>query len=441
MVRNRYPIHYMRSVPVQLGVEVIHDRDDHARTNSALLNAYIHAEMARVLFRAEDKLRAAGYPRPLLIVHSSGGNARVAKTVALNTLHSGPAVAVKGAAELSRWLDLDHVVSADMGGTSFDIGFVLDQKISLEPVPQIERMRIATPVIQLSSIALGGGSIARMDGEELKLGPESAGSAPGPACYGKGGTEPTVTDANLVLGFIDPDNFLGGRMKLDTAAATRAIERRLARKLDISVEQAAFRIRRLGDEGMASEVSATIKEAGQEPADVTLFSVGGAGPLHACNIAELAGLKQVVTFPFGSVFSAFGGGTTDVQHLYRHMFGESAEGISRFEPVLNALVVQAHRDMQGEGFAPSDISLAFEVGLNGTGRKLKGTIPTDRAKLFEEIKTEANGTRISSLLVSATSATPHWRQEKLAATPHAVQSRTRRDVWWNRRKPVAHADL
>ena len=190
MVRNRYPIHYMRSVPVQLGVEVIHDRDDHARTNSALLNAYIHAEMARVLFRAEDKLRAAGYPRPLLIVHSSGGNARVAKTVALNTLHSGPAVAVKGAAELSRWLDLDHVVSADMGGTSFDIGFVLDQKISLEPVPQIERMRIATPVIQLSSIALGGGSIARMDGEELKLGPESAGSAPGPACYGKGGTEP-----------------------------------------------------------------------------------------------------------------------------------------------------------------------------------------------------------------------------------------------------------
>ena len=111
-------------------------------------------------------------------------------------------------------------------------------------------------------------------------------------------------------------------MKLDAVAATRAIERRLARKLDISVEQAAFRIRRLGDEGMASEVSATIKEAGQEPADVTLFSVGGAGPLHACNIAELAGLKQVVTFPFGSVFSAFGGGTTDVQHLYRHTFGE-----------------------------------------------------------------------------------------------------------------------
>ena len=122
IVRARYPIHYLRSVPVQLGIEVVHDRDDHARTNSALLNAYIHAEMARILFRAEDKLRAAGYPRPLLIVHASGGNARVAKTVALNTLHSGPAVAVRGAAVLAPLLGLDHVVSTDMGGTSFDVG-------------------------------------------------------------------------------------------------------------------------------------------------------------------------------------------------------------------------------------------------------------------------------------------------------------------------------
>ena len=223
LVRARYPIHYLRSVPVQLGIEVVHDRDDHARTNSALLNAYIHAEMARVLFRADDKLRAAGYPRPLLIVHSSGGNARVAKTVALNTLHSGPAVAVKGAAELSRWLGLDHVLSADMGGTSFDIGVVLKQRVSLESVPQVEHMRIATPIIELASTALGGGSIARMDGDDLKVGPESAGSAPGPACYAKGGTEPTITDANLLLGFIDADNFLGGRMKLDIEAAFRAV--------------------------------------------------------------------------------------------------------------------------------------------------------------------------------------------------------------------------
>ncbi len=436
MVRGRYPVHYMRSVPVQLSVEVVHDRDDHARTNSALLNAYIHAEMARVLFRAEDKLRAAGYPRPLLIVHSSGGNARVAKTVALNTLHSGPAVAVKGAAELSRWLGLDHVVSADMGGTSFDIGLVLDQKVSLEPEPQIEHMRIATPIIQLASVALGGGSIARVDSDEMKLGPESAGSAPGPACYGKGGTEPTVTDANLILGFIDADNFLGGRMKLDTEAASRAIERRLARKLNIPVEQAAFRIRHMGDEGMAREVSGAIAEAGQRPADVTLFSVGGAGPLHACNIAALAGLKQVITFPFGSVFSAFGGGTTDVQHLYRHTFGESGEPAAQFENVLNGIVNQARRDMQGEGFSPADVFLAFEAELDGRAGKIEGKCPLDRPDAASQILSKFNGNTVSSLLVSATSTTPHWRQEKIRGAPHAVQSRAQRDVWWDSGGPT-----
>jgi N-methylhydantoinase A len=431
MIRNRYPIHYLRSVPVQLGIEVVHDRDDHARTNSALLNGYIHAEMARVLFRAEDKLRAAGYARPLLIVHSSGGNARVAKTVALNTLHSGPAVAVKGAAELSRWLGLDHIVSADMGGTSFDIGVVLNQSVSLEPVPQIEHMPIAIPIIQLASAALGGGSIARLDGDELKLGPESAGSAPGPACYGKGGTEPTVTDANLLLGFIDPNNFLGGRMKLDPEAASRAVQRRLCRKLGISVEQAALRIRGMADEGMAREVAAYIKEAGQNPAKVTLFSVGGAGPLHACNIAELAGLRQVMTFPFGSVFSAFGGGTTDVQHLYRHTFGEAAVGAAELQRIVGGIVQQARRDMQGEGFAADNVPLAFEVDLGGRKVQVEGKSSLDPAEFSARMWAKADGAPVDALRASATSVTPHWRQKAKSQTPHRAVPRSTRDVWWD----------
>jgi N-methylhydantoinase A len=436
MIRNRYPVHYMRSVPVQLAIEVAHDRDDHARTNSALLNAYIHAEMARILFRAEDKIRAAGYPRPLLIVHGSGGNARVAKTVALNTLHSGPAVAVKGAAELSRWLGLNHVVSADMGGTSFDIGVVLDQKVSLEPVPHIDRMRIATPVIRLTSVALGGGSIARVEGDELKLGPESAGSAPGPACYGKGGTEPTVTDANLLLGFIDADNFLGGRMKLDIRSASTAVQRGVARRLNISVEQAAYRIRQLADQRMEREISAVIAEAGQRAADVTLFSVGGAGPLHACLIAELSGLKQVVTFPFGSVFSAFGGGTTDVQHLYRYTFSESPQNPALVAQVVDGILNQARLDMRAEGFAPSDVSLAVEATLDGRIETVNGESSLDRSDVCPQILAKANGIAVSALFVSATSLTPHWRQGQMPLTSHVVQSRGQRDVWWDATGPA-----
>src|SRR5262245_14463731 len=218
-VRERYPVHYLRSVPVQLAVEVAHDRDDHARTNSALLNAYIHAEMARVLFRAEDRLRDCGYERPLLVVHANGGNARVAKTVALNTLHSGPAVAVRGAAVLAKRLALDQVVSTDMGGTSFDVGLISGGVARIEKTPHVDDVPIATPVIQVNSIGLGGGSIAAVENGALKVGPESAGSAPGPVCYAKGGSSPTVTDANVVLGFLDPDFFLGGRIKLDAHAA------------------------------------------------------------------------------------------------------------------------------------------------------------------------------------------------------------------------------
>jgi N-methylhydantoinase A/acetophenone carboxylase len=436
LVRVRYPIHYLRSVPVQVGIEVVHDRDDHARTNSALLNAYIHAEMARVLFRAEDKLRAAGYPRPLLIVHSSGGNARVAKTVALNTLHSGPAVAVKGAAELSRWLGLDQVVSADMGGTSFDIGVVLDRNVSLEPVPQVEDMRIATPIIRLASVALGGGSIAGAEGNELTLGPESAGSAPGPACYGKGGGEPTVTDANLLLGFIDPNNFLGGRLNLDAEAATRVVQRRIGRRLELSVERAASRIRRMADEGMAREVAACVRKAGQNPADVTLFSVGGAGPLHACNIAHIAGLKQVVMFPFGSVFSAFGGGTTDVQHLYRQTFSDGAAAGAPFDRIVEAIVQQARRDMQGEGFVPSNVSLVFEIAFDETTATVEGSASLEGAEFARRILDKANGTPIDLLRACATSATPHWRQPPLPSIPNAPGPRGCRYVWWGEDGPA-----
>lgn len=429
IVRARYPIHYLRSVPVQLGVEVVHDHDDHARTNSALLNAYIHADMARVLFRAEDKLREAGYNRPLLIVHASGGNARVAKTIALNTLHSGPAVAVKGAAVLADLLGLDHVVSADMGGTSFDIGLVVDRTVVRQQTPQIEHFRIATPTIEVGSVGLGGGSIARLDGDVLKVGPESAGSAPGPACYGKGGGEPTVTDANLVLGFIDPDYFLGGRMKLDLAAARQAIERRIARKRGISVEAAAFEIRHLAGEIMGGEIAKRLKLAGLGGADVSLLSVGGAGPLHACDIVETAGLKQAIAFPFGSVFSAFGGNTTDVQHLYSHTFSAAPRTVEELEAALGELLLAARRDMKGEGFlqtAELEVSAESDA-LNVT---VKERMNVDAGKLAAALWTSAGQHPIETLRLTASSHTPHWTPPRQTVKAAAPAPRGERMIWW-----------
>lgn len=430
IIRARYPIHYLRSVVVQLSSEIVHDRNDHARTNSAVLNAYIHADMARVLFRAEDKLRSVGYEKPLLIVHASGGNARIAKTVALNTLHSGPAVAVKGAAVLSDLLDLDHVVSADMGGTSFDLGLVVNRRADLDPTPKIEDISISTPAIRVDSFAIGGGSIAWVDDNNvLQVGPMSAGSAPGPAAYGKGGSEPTVTDANVVLGFIDPDYFLGGRMKLDVAAARRAIERRVARKLSISVEQAAFDIRDKADRLMAAEVANRIASAGLRSDKVRLFSVGGAGPLHACQISAAAKLGGAIAFPFGSVFSAFGGSNTDVQHRFSHAFMRTPSR-SEFVTEARALSLQALRDMKAEGFVTGIIAHVQAETDNGVV-EVTGEIE-DIEVLADQVMAKAEERTILTLEVIAESLVSHWR---MRATPKLSSDCTvkgRRTIFWER---------
>jgi N-methylhydantoinase A/acetophenone carboxylase len=435
IVRERYPIHYLRSVPVQLAVEVVHDRDDHARTNSALLNAYIHAEMARVLFRAEDRLRDCGYDRPLLIVHANGGNARVAKTIALNTLHSGPAVAVRGAAVMARRLALDHVVSTDMGGTSFDVGFVANGSAKIERSPTIEEVPIASPAIQVNSVGLGGGSIAAVDAGTLTVGPESAGSAPGPVCYGKGGSSPTVTDANVVLGFIDPDFFLGGRMKLDVVAARRAIERRLARQLGSSIEQVAYDIRALANRHMADEITRSLAQAGVSAGETSLFSVGGAGPLHACDIAELAGLQQAVAFPFGSVFSAFGGSTTDVQHVYRRAFSHPPESADALVPVLRELVRQAERDMHGEGFSPEAVKMAVDAEFGDEVVAIADG--ASEAALADAVWRAAAGQSLEAIRVVATSPIPHWDPPRGAMQSQKGLPRSERPVWWERTGAVA----
>jgi N-methylhydantoinase A/acetophenone carboxylase len=439
IVRSRYPVHYLRSVPLQIGTEVIHVSDDHARANSAIFNAYIHSEMARTLYRAEDKLRAAGFPRPLLVVHASGGNARVAKTVALNTLHSGPAVAARGAAFVSRMLGLDDVVTTDMGGTSLDVAVIQKGAESFRSLPSVEGVAIATPMIDVESVGAGGGSIASIKDGALKVGPESAGSVPGPVSYGKGGLEPTVTDANLILGYIDPDYFLGGRMKLDSAAAGRAIERRLARQLGATVEEAAFSIRETINRQMAAEAALRIRQFGADAKGFTLFSFGGGGPLHACRMAELAGISRVVAFPYGSVFSAFGGSTTSVRHSYFRTLGIPAARAAEVDALVAEFRRQALRDMSGEGFAAKDVDLAVEIAVlrNGATKlhKLDGKTAGTRGSIGSRLE-KSRGT-IESVQLTAETEIDRWTPRKLAAGRGAPPKKGARDIRWERGKATA----
>ncbi len=424
-VKDRYPVHYLRSIPIQLATEVVHVADDHVRTNSAILNAYIHSDMARSLYRAEDELREAALARPLLVVHASGGNARIAKTIALHTLNSGPAACATGAAAIARRKGLERVVTGDMGGTSFDVAVIKDGVPALDPLPSMFGMQIGIPALRATSLGGGGGSIARLDGDTIQVGPASAGGAPGPVCYDKGGTEPTVTDADVVLGYIDPDFFLGGRMRLRKDLAARAIGRRVADPMGISVTEAALRIRHSVAHNLAGAMVSLLQDDGCDASAFTFFAMGGAGPLHACEIAELAGIGNVIGFPFGSVFSAFGSCMTDLRHTYvRSLPAATGDNTAAIEAIVTELKSQAIKDMQGEGFDENAVGISVELDVAGDGKsgtqvRLSATCATPRPSLAEHDEVGADaafaakGYRDISWSADGASATAIYDREKL----------------------------
>ena len=219
-----YPKHYLGAVPLLLSHEVSTTTDDASRTNVALLNAYFHPDMVRFLYKAEDDVRKLGYRKPLLVVHADGGVARVAKTTAIMTNNSGPSAGVLGTTYMSRLYHLPYVASMDIGGTSADISLVINGRHGYKREAMLEGIPVKLPVIEVYPTAAGGGSIARpKNKKQIQVGPDSAGAMPGPACYGLGGTEATSTDACVVLGYIDPDYFLGGKRKLDAGLAREVI--------------------------------------------------------------------------------------------------------------------------------------------------------------------------------------------------------------------------
>ncbi|MEA2347185.1 MAG: N-methylhydantoinase [Thermoleophilaceae bacterium] len=345
-----YPKHCLDSVPLLLSHEIETDPDDFRRTATALFNAYVHPDVARYLYRAEDFLRDSGYMRPLLVVHNDGGCARVAKTIAGRTYNSGPMAGLMGAEVMAGLYGLDNLMTFDMGGTSLDVSFIAGGHAPISEHGRVEDVEISFSLAEVLALGAGGGSIAHIDGGELKVGPQSAGAKPGPACFGFGGDKPTVTDADVMLGIIDPDRFLGGRMKLDSQAAERAISA-LASELGQEPMVVAAWIRSTLHARTADQIAAQLDARGLDAAATTLLAYGGAGAAHATGVADLLGVTEILTPPFASVFSAFGASSADVVHTY--VLPESADAEA-------ALRARAIRDMRSEGFAEGDLEL--EVG-------------------------------------------------------------------------------
>ncbi|MGH9153651.1 MAG: hydantoinase/oxoprolinase family protein [Acidimicrobiales bacterium] len=367
IVRERYPEHYLRSVPLQLAEEVSACRDDSLRTATAVVNAYLHRDMAHLLQAAEHELRSAGMRAPLLVVHANSGVARVAKSTAISTYGSGPSAGLSGAETIAARHGDDLVLTADMGGTTLDLGFVAAGGCERDARPSVRGVVVALPMNRTESLACGGSSLVTLLDGAVTVGPLSAGAVPGPAAFGRGGTQPTLTDADLVLGLLAPGRALGGQFVLDEDAARRVIAHGIAALLDCSVEEGAVEVQRAATAQMRAGIERFLAQRDADPASVVLYAFGGAGPLHLWSVAAAVGVRAVRSFPFGSAFSAFGCTTVAVRHRYESASGgaeaATAEGL---EVVLGRLAAKGAIDLRGEGFAVDDADLEMVlIGFDG----------------------------------------------------------------------------
>jgi len=376
IIEEEYPEEFLGSMPVTLASEVSPKAGEYTRTMTALVNAYIHGVMMQELGDLTHNLRKANYRRPLILVHNTGGSKKVSRTRAVLTHNAGPVAGMYGAALIGAQEGIKDIVFADMGGTSFDIGVLAGGVLRAQDfIPVIDRWRTNIPAIEVRSIGAGGGSIAWINeamGGQLEVGPQSAGSVPGPACYDQGGQEPTVTDADLVLGYVNPDNYLGGAMLLDPDASHEAIRRRIADPLSISVLEAAWRIRRLIDARMGQEMFNEVALKGHNPRKFAVYACGGAGAGHACGFARHVGATTIIVPAMSSVSGAFGASSMEIRQVWEQsrslrLFNFLDQSYLADPAPLNAVIAdltdRATRDLKLEGFDADRIEFTLEFDM------------------------------------------------------------------------------
>ena len=408
IINHQYPGHLLGSVPVLLGTEMLEWPDDMTRTHYALINAYTHPALAKSLFRAEDRLREEfGWSRPFLVGHTNGGVARIGKTKAVDTIESGPVFGTFGAAFMGTRTGVDNLLCLDIGGTTTKASAVRNGQPVRQTDGDLFGIGIRMPMQLLRSIAVGGGSYVTLNrGGAVDVGPGSAGASPGPACYGLGNHNPTLTDALLALGYLNPPDFLDGRRTLDVPAAKAALNREIAEPASISVAEAALAARDLAAARIAGLLKATADGAGLPAPDTTLAVYGGNGPLLGPFVADNLGITRLyVPLRFGPVFGAFGTATCDVRHVYHR----SAANLSGPEGIA-AMLAAARRELLSEGFDHEQAEYHFEI--HGPGAEAQQAGPS------WTVRSDADITAVSDALAGGVdgSAAPDQRILELRVT-------------------------
>lgn len=359
---------------------------EYERTLASVLNAVVMPGVTQYVGRIEDKLKTEGVPAPLLLMQSNGGVAGAPKIRAAPALTalSGPAAGVVGARSAAAACGIDDILTVDIGGTSADICLIAGGEIGLTQQGQVGDWPLPLPMVDMVTIGAGGGSIARVADGVLTVGPQSAGATPGPAAYGRGGTEATVTDAHVVLGHL-PARLLGGQMALDVVAARRAMEDGVAKPLGISVEDAARGILAIADNRMVGAMRVVSVERGFDPRDFTLLPFGGAGPLHGCALADLVGTRRVLIVPAPGILCADGLMAADLKSEFsRARPRAGAPDMDEARAICAELEAEAAAWFEAEGVAPPDRRTARVALLRYAGQGNELTVPwVDRADALQ----------------------------------------------------------
>ncbi len=365
---------------ITISSEVLPQIRAYERHSTTALNACVSPLLARYLERLETRLADSGFSGRLFIMQSGGGvmTPRATARLAVNTLLSGPA----GAPAASLWHAAEHgfsdIITADMGGTSFDVSLIQNGEAVVTSDNEIGGHHVGVPMLDIHTIGAGGGSIAHVDaGGILHVGPASAGAEPGPACYGRGGTEPTVTDADLVLGYIAPSSFHGGEMMLDAVAAEAAIRLRVAEPLGMDTVTAANGIYRLANSLMSGAVSVVTVQRGHDPREFAMICAGGAGPVHAVAIAREIGIGTVLVPKEASVFCAAGMLISDIrQSFVRTCASEDGSlDLARVTADLAELAARAESAMADQGIPADALDLQCAADLRYVGQFHEVAVP------------------------------------------------------------------
>jgi N-methylhydantoinase A len=403
IISRKFPSHLLGVVPVLAAGGLSDDEDFARRTWSALLNAFLHPAMERFLYSADHRLKDLKTKNPLLIFRNDGGAARVAKTMAIKTYSSGPRGGMEGVRELAKHYGYKKLLSYDVGGTTTDIGVVVDGELAQLSQGTVEGVKVNFPLAEIFSAGVGGSSIITSNGTDIIVGPESVGAAPGPACFGLGGKQATITDVFLLLGVLDPATYFGGELDLDSNRAADAIQKNVAEPMGVSLNEALD----LMFAAWVQKIAEGILKFSDVDADTTLAGFGGAGALAATRIADACGARRVIIPALGAVFSAFGIGFSPISQVYRmNLIDKSSAGI---EAVIKEARVRAEKDLYAEGVDISECEIRISlsrIGSNGLEQVIEigeGSLfpsdfmPDEKAVLVYEARKNIGGLKLADV--------------------------------------------